>query len=186
MADTGNLVRLASRGDGAGNESLIDRRYRGMVCGIIGPPGGMPMGMLRRLLSTLAVFSGLTATIAMNDAAAQGFDASGNWSCSVTLYEAGLQPYGYQAEISAQRDGGLYAQGAVYNPNLQNSVVPFQARGDWAVFNDANGFYVRLRAHTQSHGILVFEGYATSQNTIYLRTGLNGGGQAEAQCNRTR
>jgi hypothetical protein len=144
------------------------------------------MRWCRRSISTMAVLSSLIAVAAPISAAAQGFDGSGNWSCSVTLYEAGLQPYGYQAEISARRDGGLYAQGAVYNPNLMQSVVPFQANGDWSVSSDRNGFYLRLRAHTQSHGILVFEGYATNPSTTYLRTGLNGGGQAEAQCSRMR
>ena len=144
------------------------------------------MGTLCRFLSGLAVGCCLTAAMVSTPAEAQNFDGSGNWACTVTLYEPGLQPYGYQAEISAQRDGGLYAQGAVYNPNLMQSVVQFQARGDWAVYPDANGVYLRLRAHTQSHGILTFEGYATSANTTYLRTGLNSGGQVEAQCNRTR
>jgi len=117
---------------------------------------------------------------------AQAFVVPGSWSCSVVLYEAGLQPYGYQAEINAQPDGGLFANGAVYDPNLANSVVPFQARGDWAVFPENSGLLVRLRAHTQTHGILVFEGYATSATTIYLMARLNGGGQAESQCTRTR
>lgn len=130
-------------------------------------------------------FLAVVATLP-NQLAAQGLNVAGTWSCSVTLYEAGLQPYGYQAEISAQPDGGLYAQGAVYNPNLMQSVVPFQAPGDWSVSADGYGTYLRLRAHTQTHGILVYEGYATSPSTIYLRTGLNSGGQAEAQCNRTR
>ena len=143
------------------------------------------MSKFRTFRCRFALVSGLSAAAAPIDAAAQGFDGSGNWSCSVTLYEPGLQPYGYQAEISARGDGGLYAQGAVYNPNLTQSVVPFRANGDWSVSSDRNGFYLRLRAHTQSHGILVFEGYATSPSTTYLRTGLNSGGEVEAQCNRT-
>lgn len=122
-----------------------------------------------------------------SSAGAQGnFNAAGGWSCSVTLSEAGLQPYGYQAEVTAQPDGSLFANGAVYNPNLMTSVVPFQAGGDWGVFPDANGLYVRLRAHTQTHGILVFEGYATSASTIYLLAPLGNVGQAESQCSRTR
>jgi hypothetical protein len=121
-----------------------------------------------------------------NTAIAQSFEVAGRWSCSVVLYEANLQPFGYQAEISASADGSLFANGAVYDPNLINSVVPFQADGDWSVFPDNNGEFVRLRAHTQTHGILVFEGLVTSATTIYLVAPLQSGGQAETQCTRTR
>lgn len=126
----------------------------------------------------------LIAVATAGPTASQNFNGTGNWSCSVTLFEQGLQPYGYQANISARSDGGLVAQGAVYDPNLARSVVPFQAGGDWMVYSNADGITLRLRVHTQSHGILVFEGYATSANTTYLRTGIGRGGQAESQCTR--
>jgi hypothetical protein len=127
----------------------------------------------------------LSALVAGTCASAQNFDVAGQWSCSVVLYEANLQPYGYQAEISAQPNGGLFANGGVYDPNLIASVVPFQANGDWSVFPDSNGQFVRLRAHTQTHGILVFEGYATGATTLYLVAPLQSGGQSETQCTRT-
>jgi hypothetical protein len=136
------------------------------------------------LLATAVFLAGiLVGSLA---SAQSGFNGAGGWSCSVVLTERGLQPYGYQAEIYAQPDGSLFANGAVYDPNLMQSVVPFQARGDWAVFPSANGLHVRLRAHTSTHGILVFEGYATSSTRIYVVAPLNSGGQAESQCTRIR
>jgi hypothetical protein len=136
------------------------------------------------LLATAVFLAGiLVGSLA---SAQSGFNGAGGWSCSVVLTERGLQPYGYQADIYAQPDGSLFANGAVYDPNLMQSVVPFQARGDWAVFPSANGLHVRLRAHTSTHGILVFEGYATSSTRIYVVAPLNSGGQAESQCTRIR
>lgn len=139
----------------------------------------MATALMKRIVLAVAGFLPGVA------AEAQNFDVAGNWNCSVVLYTTdGRQPFGFQAEVSAQPNGSLFAIGAVYDPNLMSSVVPFQAGGDWGVFQDGNGLFVRLRALTQTHGILVFEGYATSATTIDWVAPLDTGGQSESQCTR--
>lgn len=131
---------------------------------------------------TIAVLAALCG----GPATAQGFDASGNWSCSVTLFQQGLQPYGYQADLSVNADGSLYGRGAVYNPNLQESVLAFEGQGDWIAGPMNGGMWVRLRVHTNGkYGILVFEGPPTGPGMIYLRTRTDDGAQVEAQCTKT-
>ncbi|MCR8725053.1 hypothetical protein [Frigidibacter sp. ROC022] len=143
--------------------------------------------MIRNAIAALAILAG---AFQPEPAAAQSFDPTGNWSCSLGLYEQGLQPYGYEAELVVNPDGGLYARGAVYNPNLQNSVQPFEGPGDWIAGPTENGMWVRLRIHTRgTHGILVFEGAPTGPGTIYRQSqGQNPGSgafyTAEMQCTR--
>jgi hypothetical protein len=113
------------------------------------------------------------------------FNPAGNWFCSASYFQQGLQPYGFQADLRVSANGNLDASGAVYDPNLINSVQEFRASGDWSVFPDSNGTFVRMRMHTQKKGILVFEGYATSAKTIYA-TRTYDSFKVETQCERRR
>jgi hypothetical protein len=137
--------------------------------------------VIRHLTKTLAVSAALATG---NGAQAQnGFDGSGFWYCSTVLYQAGLQPYGYEAELAAQPDGSLFGRGVVFDPNLANAMEPFEGPGDWSAFPEAGGTLLRYRIHTQTRGIMVFEGYVSSPGTIYVRVTIDGG-EAETQCQR--
>lgn len=142
--------------------------------------------MLRFILPALLALPALPA-------AAQNFDPSGRWYCTVNARSndpAGN--YGLEVEMLVTMDGQLQGRGNMFYPQLANAVQPMQGYGDWSVLpaDATGGPLFKYRLHTQSHGIVTWYVRPTGPGAMYNmfraqdpQTGRNA--QVETQCGKT-
>jgi hypothetical protein len=123
------------------------------------------LGFLMPAVAALSVAS----VAAVRPAAAQGFDPSGRWYCTVNAQSndpAGN--WGLEVEMAVTPDGRLLGRGAMYYPQLANAVQPMQGHGDWSVLPDeGSGPLFKYRLQTQTHGIVTWYVHPADAVTMY-------------------